>query len=57
MSQAQLAAAMNMTAGNVSHYEQHRQEVPPDVARRLIAVAAGRGHKLTFNDIYGQVAA
>jgi putative transcriptional regulator len=53
LSQSELAAAIGgMTAGNVSHYEQGRQEVPPDVARRLIAAAAERGVVLTFDDIY-----
>lgn len=53
LSQAELALAIGgMTAGNISHYEQGRQEVPPDVARRLIAAAAERGHVLTFDDIY-----
>lgn len=53
LSQSELAAAIGgMTAGNISHYEQGRQEVPPDVARRLIAAAAELGVVLTFDDIY-----
>jgi len=54
LSQVELALAIGkMTAGNISHYENGRQAVPPAVARRLIAAAAKRGHVLTFDDIYG----
>lgn len=56
LSQAAIGAAIGVSQGNISHYEQGRQEVPPDVARRLIAAAAERGHVLTFDDIYGAAA-
>lgn len=52
ISQAELGASIGVSQGNVSHYEQGRQEVPPDVARRIIAAAKDRGISLTFNDIY-----
>ena len=54
ISQAELGAAIGVSQGNVSHYEQGRQEVPPDVARRLISAAKERGLVLTFNDVYSQ---
>lgn len=54
MSQADFGAAIGVTAGNVSHYERQAQEVPPSVARRVIAVAAGRGVTVCFDDIYGE---
>ena len=56
MSQAALGEALGVTPGNISHYEQGRQEVPPDVARRLISAAKERGLVLTFNDVYSQPA-
>lgn len=55
VSQAALAAVLNVTQSNVSNYE-HGQEMPPKVARRLIAYANGVGHAVTFEDIYGSVA-
>ncbi len=53
LSQADFGAAIGVTAGNVSHYERQAQEVPPGVARRVIAVAAERGVAVCFDDIYG----
>lgn len=53
MSQADFGAAIGVTAGNVSHYERQAQEVPPAIARKVIAVAAERGFILSFDDIYG----
>jgi putative transcriptional regulator len=52
LSQRALADALALSQGNVSHYECGRQEVPPDVARRLIAFAESQGAALTFDDIY-----
>lgn len=52
MTQAELASAIGVTQGNVSHIEQGRQEVTPVVARRVIDVAATRGVVVTFDDIY-----
>lgn len=53
LSQADFGAAIGVSQGNVSHYEQMRQEVPPHVARQIIEAAAKRGLSLTFDDIYG----
>lgn len=55
LSQAALGASIGVSQGNISHYEQERQEVPPDVARRLIAAAEERGVALTFDDIYAPI--
>lgn len=52
LSQRAIADALALSQGNVSHYECGRQEVPPDVARRLISFAESRGVTLTFDDIY-----
>lgn len=52
LSQEQLGKAIGVTQGNVSHYEAQLQNVPPDVARRVIQAAADRGVVVTFNDIY-----
>ena len=41
-----------MTQGNVSHYECGRQQVPPDVAARIIALAKTHDVAITFDDIY-----
>lgn len=52
LSQAEFAAAIGVTQGNVSHIERG-QEVMPAVARGIIAAAAKRGVTVTFDDIYG----
>jgi len=59
LSQAKFATAIGVSQGNVNHYEHHRQDVPPRVARRVIAVAQTHGLHVTFDDIYavGSVAA
>lgn len=51
LSQAELAAGIGVTQGNVSHYEKG-QTIPPDVAAKLITFAAKRGLTLTFDDVY-----
>jgi putative transcriptional regulator len=43
-----------MTQANVYHYEVRGQTVMPDVAERLIAVAAERGLVISYDHIYGQ---
>jgi len=53
LSQAEFAAAIGVSQGNISHYDCQRQEVPPDVARRVICVAQERGIEVSFDDIYG----
>lgn len=55
LSQAAFGKAIGVTQGNVSHYE-HGQEVPPDVARRVIAAAAQHGLQISFDHIYGDCA-
>lgn len=55
LTQIKLAELLNMTQGNIGHYENLDQVVPPDVARRVILVARSLGHELTFEDIYGEV--
>lgn len=52
LSQAQLAAGIGMTQGNVGHMERGVQSVRPEVAEKLIAFAATRGVRLTFDDVY-----
>lgn len=55
LSQAAFGKAIGVTQGNVSHYERG-QEVPPDVARRVIAAAAQHGLRISFDHIYGDCA-
>lgn len=52
MSQADLASAIGVTQGNVSHIEQGRQTLMPAHAMRLIEIAAERGVTISFDDIY-----
>ena len=52
VTQSALAEALNVTQGNISHYERGGQAVPPVVAKRLITFAGRRGVVLTFDDIY-----
>lgn len=52
LSQVEFASAILVSQGNISHYECQRQEVPPDVARRVICAAKERGIDISFDDIY-----
>ncbi len=54
LTQAALAQGIGCTQGNVGHYENKGQTVPPEVARRLIAFAATLGVEITFDEIYGR---
>jgi putative transcriptional regulator len=54
LSQAAFAKVLGVSQGNVSHYEKRRQNVPPAVARRAIAVASERNVHITFDDIYAE---
>lgn len=55
LSQAKMAKILGMTQGNVGHYENKGQTIPPDVAKRLIYEASVLGHRVTYEDIYGEV--
>lgn len=55
MTQQQFADMLDMSQGNVGHYEAHGQMMPPDVVRKLIIEAAVRGHRVTYEDVYGKV--
>lgn len=52
VTQAEVAGALGVTQGNISHYE-NGQTVPPDIARLLIDFAKSRGCDITFNHVYG----
>lgn len=52
LTQAQMAALLGCSQGNVSFYE-HGQVMPPEIAKRLIRAAAGLGVALSYDDIYG----
>jgi putative transcriptional regulator len=54
LSQAALAAAINVSQGNISHYECQRQVVSPQVAKKLIEFSQTRGIELSFDHIYGK---
>lgn len=56
VTQAAIAKGMGCTQGNVAHYENRDQTVPPAAASRLIAYARSLGHVVTYDDIYGPVA-
>ena len=56
LTQAALAIGIGCTQGNIGHYENKNQTIPPDVAKRLIAFAAKRGVYIGFEDIYGLAA-
>lgn len=55
MTQQEFAVMLERTQGNIGHYELREQTMPPDVARKLIFEAAIRGHRVTYEDIYGEV--
>lgn len=53
LTQSELAAGIGCTQGNIGHYENKGQTVPPDVAKRLIAFAASKGERIAYEDVYG----
>lgn len=53
LTQVALAAGIGCSQGNIGHYENKGQTMPPDVAKRLIAFAATMGHKIGYDDVYG----
>ena len=55
MTQQEFADMLGKTQGNVGHYELRDQMFPPEVAKKLIFEAAVRGHRVTYEDIYGAV--
>lgn len=55
MSQDAFGGLIGVTQGNVSHYENGRQDPPPDVAKRIIEEGAKLGIRLTYDDVYGPV--
>lgn len=52
LTQAELGEALGCSQRNVCYYERG-QDVPPAVARRLIAVASKHGLAISYNHIYG----
>ena len=57
LTQAALAEGIGCTQGNIGHYENKGQTIPPDVAKRLIAFSAQRGVLLSYEDVYGPIQA
>jgi putative transcriptional regulator len=55
LTQQQFADMLECSQGNIGHYELRDQMVPPEMARKLIAEAAKRGSRVTYEDIYGVV--
>ena len=55
LTQHQFADMLGMTQGNVGHYESREQTMLPEGAKRLIKEAAVRGHRVTYEHIYGPV--
>jgi putative transcriptional regulator len=55
LTQAALAQRLGCTQGNIGHYENKNQTIPPETAKRLISVAAEIGCAITYEDIYGPV--
>ena len=55
MTQQEFADMLGVSQGNVGHYELREQTMLPDGARKLIEEAAVRGHRVTYEDIYGAV--
>lgn len=54
LSQQELADQLGMGQANISHYE-HGQEVPPNVAKKLIVLAGRMRLTIDYNTIYGPV--
>ena len=54
VTQGALARGIGCTQGNIGHYENKGQTIPPEVARRLIIYAKSLGQDISFDDIYAQ---
>jgi putative transcriptional regulator len=54
VTQKSMADGIGVTQGNVSNYERG-QNMPPDVAERLIVWAKSLKLTLTYDDVYGPV--
>lgn len=52
VTQQALADGLGCTQGNIGHYERG-QTLPPEMAGKLIAFAAGRGLAITYDHVYG----
>jgi len=52
VTQQAMAEGLGCTQGNVGHYERG-QTLLPDVAKKLIAFAAGHGLEIGFDHVYG----
>jgi putative transcriptional regulator len=52
VTQVVLGEAIGCTQGNIGHYERGQQTFPPDMAAKLIAFAASKGQKVSFDEIY-----
>lgn len=53
LTQTAFAEGIGCTQGNVGHYENKGQTVPPDMAKRIISFASTMGHAVSYEDIYG----
>jgi putative transcriptional regulator len=56
LTQSALAIGIGCTQGNVAHYENKGQTIPPDTAKRLITFAATQGQVVSYEHIYGEQA-
>ncbi|HSH86869.1 MAG TPA: helix-turn-helix transcriptional regulator [Methylophilus sp.] len=54
LSQQEIADKLGISQPNVSKIESG-QEVSPDIARNLIAIAKEKGVTLTFDDVYAPI--
>jgi putative transcriptional regulator len=52
LTQQEVADGLGCTQGNVGHYERG-QSLKPEVAKKLIELAASRGLAIGFDHIYG----
>ncbi|HEY5800919.1 MAG TPA: helix-turn-helix transcriptional regulator [Burkholderiaceae bacterium] len=53
LTQQAMGDALGMTQGNISFYEKG-QTVPPDVAKKVVTLAASLGHEITLDDVYAE---
>lgn len=55
LTQNELAAKLEMTQGNVGHYEKGIQDVPVRVAKKLVSIAKANGLDMSLDDFYRHV--
>ena len=55
LTQHELATMLEMSQGNVGHYEKGIQDVPVRIAKKLVSIAKAEGLNISLDDFYKHV--